>query len=65
VLSQFLKRFGREPGPSAFRRLIYLLTGSDFWAVEQDRQLAKDPFPVILDFPYNDATPIKEVKIMK
>ena len=42
---------GREPGPSAFRRLTFLLTGSDFWGVEQDRQLTKDPFPVILDFP--------------
>jgi len=34
-------------------------------AVEQVRQRAKDPLPVPLDFPYNDDTPTKEVKINK
>jgi len=34
-------------------------------AAEQVRQRAEDPLPVLLDFPYNDDTPIKVVKINK
>jgi len=34
-------------------------------AVEQVRQRAKDPLPVLLDSPYNDDTPIKVVKVIK
>ena len=34
-------------------------------AVEQVRQRAKDPLLVLLDFPYNDDTPTKVVKVIK
>jgi len=65
VLSQFLRDLDGSQDHPPLGGLSNLLTGSDFRAVEQVRQLAKDPFPVILDSPYNDDTPIKEVKIMK
>jgi len=65
VLSQLLRDIDGSQDHPPLGGLSNLLTGSDFWAVEQVRQLAKDPFPVLLDFPYNDDTPIKEVEIMK
>ena len=66
-LSQLVREIdgSQDHQPLALGGLSNLLTGSNFWAVEQVRQPAKDPFPVLLDFPYDDDTPIKEVKIIK
>ena len=65
MLSQLLRDVDGSQDHQPLGGLFNLLAGSNFRAVEQVRQLAKDPFPVILDSPYNDDTPIKEVKIMK
>jgi len=65
VLSQLLRDVDGSQDHQPLGGLFNLLAGSDYRAVEQVRQPAKDPFPVLLDFPYNDDTPIKEVKIIK
>ena len=65
VLSQLLRDVDGSQDHQPLGGLFNLLAGSNFWAVEQVRQPAKDPFPVLVDFPYNDDTPIKEVKIIK
>ena len=65
VLSQLLRDVDGSQDHQPLGGLSNLLAGSNFRAVEQVRQPAKDPFPVLLDFPYDDDTPIKEVKIMK
>jgi len=65
VLSQLLRDVDGSQDHQPLGDLSNLLTGSNFRAVEQVRQPAKDPLPVLLDFPYDDDTPIKEVKIIK
>jgi len=62
MLSQLLRDVDGSQDHQPLGGLFNLLAGSNFRAVEQP---AKDPFLVLLDFPYNDDTPIKEVKIIK